>query len=62
MIVKKYDYVAPMVEIMNARVEKGFLGASDGQPVPGVDGDFTSRTSTGEGLGDGGTVGNEIFT
>ena len=51
-----------MVEIMNARVEKGFLGASDGQPVPGVDGDFTSRTSTGEGLGNGGTVGNEIFT
>lgn len=62
MIAKKYDYVAPMVEIMNARVEKGFLGASDSQPTPGVDGDFTSRTSTGERLGNGGTMGNEIFT
>ena len=47
---------------MNARVERGFLGNSDSQPSPAVDGDFTSGAITGESMQNGGSHGNEIFT
>ena len=62
MIVRKSTYVSPNVEVMNARVERGFLGNSDSQPSPAVDGDFTSGAITGESMQNGGSHGNEIFT
>lgn len=62
MTTKKDNYVSPSVEVLTARVEKGFDGTSDSQPLPTVDGEFSSGKKTGESLGNGSTHGNEIFT
>ena len=35
----KKAYMTPMVEVMNARVEKGFAGSGSGHVTPTPDGD-----------------------
>lgn len=43
----KKAYMTPMVEVMNARVEKGFAGSGSVTPTPGPgqQGDGTGRTT-----------------
>ena len=45
--IKRQEYVTPQVELMNARVEKGFAGS------------FV--TGAGDGLGEGDELDDEIF-
>lgn len=58
----KGNYVSPLAQILTVRVERGFLGNSDSQPSPVQDGDFTTSSKTGEGLGNGASYDNQIFS
>jgi len=46
----KHEYETPQIEMMEARIEKGYIGS------------FISDSEAGDGLSDGVEYGNEIFS